>query len=92
MLMTHYGNCGGPIPHNGLLPILVGEPADRCPTAVMLADPEIQILCDQVPSWRGPGSLSVVPVQTLPPDLRAYVEEAAGWLAEWRASEVNHGG
>ncbi len=92
MLIGLYGNCGGVVPRNGLLPIIVGEPADRCPTHFAF-DPEIAALMDMVPSPIGPGSLSAQPRQTLPQDLREYVEAAMEWLAAYRSEqEVTHGG
>lgn len=90
MLLRTLGHCGSK-PPEGPLPILVGEPADMCPTAAMLGDPELMALMDQVPSAFGPGSLSTIPRHELPAHLRELIVEADGWLAEWRGREAANG-
>lgn len=93
MLLDTLGRCGtvrlkG---RNAGLPVLVGEPAEMCPTAAA-NDPDVMLLMEMVPGPAGPGSLSTIPRHELPAHLRALLVEADRWLAEYRlAGGVTHG-
>ncbi len=83
MTWETFGKCGTQ-KVNGLLPVLSGPPAEMCPTAAMLRDPEVQQMMDMVPSAFGPGSLSSFPRHQLPSHLRDLCAEADEWLAAYR--------
>lgn len=80
--MEMLGSCGGIAP--GLLPLLVGEPVDRCPTALGLQDAEVLELAVLVPSPESEGLLGDEPLIHLPPKHREAMRLARAWLKAWK--------
>ena len=84
--MDALGNCGDLLPVDSLgrqqlLPVLVGEPVDRCPIAMGAHDPEVLMLAGVVPSLDGQPPLS------LPPYWRSAVTMTRHWSAVYRAEQ-----
>lgn len=84
VVMQRLGNCGGPVPGNALLPVLVGDPVASCPTAMGINNPEVLHFADLVPSPRGPGLLSGLADADLPPVYRALRRMAQAWLSAFK--------
>jgi len=83
------GQCGDVAP--GPLPVLVGPPVDRCPTAMMLGSPDLE-LASLMPGLAGPGPLAAIghDAITLPPRLSAALQYCRS-LAEHHRQEVANG-
>lgn len=83
VVMERLGNCGGIVPGGNRLPILIGEPVDRCPAA-MGADEEVRLMTVMLPNINGPGLIGKAELSDLPPFWREAKEMALAWIAEYR--------
>lgn len=91
--MALNGNCGGVVPGNKLLPVLVGDGVPFCPTAAGLNDSEIKFLGDMAPSLHGQGWLDGVPLLSVPQKYREALLLARGLMAVWESrkkAQVHH--
>jgi hypothetical protein len=82
-LMERLGNCGGPVPGNQRLPVLVGEPVAFCPASGPAVDEDVELLAAVVTRPGGLNVLDGAALLTTPPRYRAAETAARGWLAEF---------
>lgn len=78
-LMERLGNCGGPVPGNERLPVLVGEPVAFCPASGPAVDEDVLALADIVTRPGGLNMLDGAALLTLPPRYRAAEQAARAW-------------
>lgn len=86
--MAELGHCGGPVPNNGRLPVLVGPWVGNCITHGFLTDPQVQFFAGLVDGPNGPGPLSNADPLTLTPMMRDALAQSRGWADEYRAKRA----